>query len=182
MSDAHPETLCREVRVTRKNLSAGDHGIYETVEEMHRLIRESIGHPVVRYHAERAVEGIPPGQPLSELWAVYDYVDGLAEYRRDPDEVEYLQAPWWVLQCRADHGRVPQLDCDDLTMLSLSLLGSIGFPTVIRVVSTRPDGEYNHVYGLAQLGDAFVPFDLTKARLTADMPRNPETRGFDTQV
>jgi len=149
---------------------------------MRRLIRESTPHPAIRRHTERAVEGLPPGQPLEEIRAVYEYVANITDYRRDPYDVEQLVAPWSVLECTVDQGRRPQLDCDDLTMLSLSMLGSIGFPTVIRVVSTRQDGQYNHVYGLAEVGEYLVPLDLTRARQDPDAPRRPEMRAFEVPV
>ena len=148
---------------------------------MRQLIRESIGAPIVRSHAEAATAGVPPTRPLRELHAVYRYLADHVQYRRDPDEVEWLQAPWWVLY-QVDLGRVPQLDCDDLTMLSLAMLGTIGFDGLsIRVVSTRQDQAFNHVYGLARVGDALVPVDLTRAWQRAAGPML-ETRHWDLAV
>jgi len=70
-----------------------------------------------------------------------------------------LQTPKMVLQ-RMDTGEIPSLDCDCMTALVLSLARSIGFPTAIRVISTRPDGVFGHVYGMvsARLGANRVPY------------------------
>lgn len=43
-------------------------------------------------------------------------------------------------------------NCDDLCLLSLSLLRSIGFFTKIRITSYTPGSDYSHVYGLVCLG------------------------------
>lgn len=177
----YPEGLCAGVHISREQLPPGDAGIRRTADVMRQLIRENIGHPIVRRHAEQAVRGLPPGQPLEELNAVYGYLADRTEYRRDPHEVEYLQAPWWLLSSGVDKGEAPQVDCDDLTMLSLSMLGSLGFPTAIRVVSTRPDARYNHVYGVAQASGLRVPVDLTRARL-GHVPKRPEVRAFEVEV
>lgn len=152
---------------------------------MRELILEGQGHPLVREHAERAVSGLPPGQPVAEARAVYDYVGQRTEYRRDPIINEWIRTPWHMLgevdayEARQSRKR-PQLDCDDLTVLSLAMLASIGFDVAIRVVSTRPDRQYNHVYGLAVLGArTVVPIDLTRYRLPRTAPWPAESRAFE---
>lgn len=149
---------------------------------MRELVRRAGAHPVVRLHAARAVAGVPPGQPLLEVAAVRDYVAAVAEYRRDPQGVELLQEPWWVLACQVDRGQVPQLDCDDLTMLSLGLLGSLGHRSTIRVVSTRPDLRFNHVYGVLHVGDREVELDVTRAFAPPGLVPPPVTRKLDVGV
>lgn len=150
---------------------------------MRELVRENRGHPIVRAHAETAVAGVAPGDALAEVLAIRAYLAARVEYRRDPNHVEWLQAPWVVLACQIEAGRTPQLDCDDLTMLSLALLEAAGFATAFRVVSHRPDRAFNHVYGLVELapGD-WRRFDLVELWRPPGAPAPTETRVLDQEV
>jgi hypothetical protein len=176
--------VCSTLRNQTVEIGRGDPGIERTVVVMRQIIQQATGMPIVRDHAERAVAGVQPGRPLEEVRAVVEYLRSRVNYRRDPITHEWIQTPWRVLACQIDQGQTPQLDCDDLTVLSLSLLGSIGFDTVIRVVSTRPDGQYNHVYGLAELprSNAATPIDLTRAWAPRGAPWPVETRVWEVPV
>lgn len=162
LSLAGPGDLCAAIRVHRESLAGGDAGILRTVRVMRDLIKENRGHPAVRAHAEAAVTGLGPMDPVGELAAVRDYLGARVQYRRDPNAVEWLQAPWMVLACQVERGIVPQLDCDDLTDLSLALLEAVGHETAIIIVSHRPDRQFNHVYGGSRIRDAVVPLDLVE--------------------
>ncbi len=179
-------TDCAPVRYQTIDIPPGDAGIEWTARIMRDLILEAQGHPVVRDHAERAVAGLPPGRPELEVRAVYDYIGANSEYRRDPVINEWIRTPWYLLKCEVEPwqqrrtSRKPQLDCDDLTGVSLGMLASIGFDTVIRVVSTLPTGQYNHVYGLACLDSGRVlPMDLTRYRVPPSAPWPREYRAFE---
>ncbi len=182
VSVPHPGAGCGAVPVERWTIPPGDGGIYETVAVMLDLIKQSQGHPIVRRHAERAVTGIDPTDEAEEVRAVWRYLVERVSYRRDPFVTEYLQAPWWVLSCGVERGHVSQLDCDDLTMLSLAMLGALGIETAIRVVSTQPNQEFNHVYGLVKIGGQWLPFDLTRAWQPPETLSAPETRSFEVEV
>lgn len=179
---------CRAVRYQTRDIPPGDPGILETAHVMRDLIAEAQQYPVVRAHAERAVRGVPPGQPLQEIRAVYDYLGRRVEYRRDPRLHEWIRTPWYLLTCELDRGQTPQLDCDDLVTLSLALLSSVGFDTAIRVVAIPRPGvpdnrEYNHVYGLVELGPSrVVPVDLTRYHVPSSAPWPLERRAFEVAV
>ena len=173
---------CAALRHQTIEIRPGDPGIERTVDVMKQLIQAGAGVPVVRDHAERAVVGVSPGRPLEELRALVTYIKGHVNYRRDPVTHEWIKTPWLVA-CQITQGRVPQLDCDDLTVFSLALAGSIGFDTIIRVVSTRRDEQFNHVYGLVELDDAtVVPLDLVRAWAPKRSPWPRETRVMEVAV
>jgi len=169
------------VRAYLEKIGDGDHGIERTVELMTALIRDGIRHPLVRAHAERAVATVQPGDAFGEIDALRSYIGPRVRYRRDPIDVELLRTPWFIVE-EIDAGRIPQLDCDDLTILSLALLGAVGFPTAIRVVSTRPTKEYNHVFGMVRVRGDWYALDLTKAWLPKGYAGPQVTRYFDTEV
>lgn len=61
-------------------------------------------------------------------------------------------------------------DCDDFSILSGSLLRSIGFDVIVRIIQTNGNSSFNHVYLLVQIpqegsaaegfsGGNWVPFD-----------------------
>jgi len=149
---------------------------------MRELVRDNRGHPLVRAHAERAVAGVRPGDSLAETLAVRDYLVGLVDYRQDPNGVEWLQAPWAVFACQIDRGIRPQLDCDDLTMLALAPLESIGLHTKFRVVSHRADRQFTHVYGLVQLGREWAKLDLVESWRPEGRATPAETRALEVEV
>jgi hypothetical protein len=180
---------CAPVRYQTIDIPPGDAGIERTARIMRDLILEGQGHPVVREHAERAVAGLPPGHPADEVRGVYDYIGANSDYRRDPVINEWIRTPWYLLKCEIEpwqarqRARKPQLDCDDLTGVSLAMLASIGFDTVIRVVSTLVTKQYNHVYGLAWLDRSRVlPIDLTRFRVAPSTPWPREYRAFEVAV
>jgi hypothetical protein len=157
-------------------IGRGDDAIQKTVTVMRQLVEAGSGHPLVRTHAERAVVGVRPGRRVEEIRRVRDYLAPRVEYRRDPVTHEWIQTPWRVC-AQIDQGLRPQLDCDDLTVLSLALLGAIGYDGIIKVVSTRPDGAFNHVYGMVEVDDdTVVPLDMTRAWAPPGAPWPTETR------
>lgn len=149
---------------------------------MRELVRENRTLPLVRARAEDAVTGVSAGDRLAELRAVYDWIAARADYRRDPNGAEWLQAPWSVLACQIDEGVRPQLDCDDLTSLSLAMLEALGHDTAFRVVSQLPTGEFNHVYGLAYVGPVAVRVDLVDAYRPPGWSAPAETRALTVDV
>lgn len=169
------------LRVHVQHIPGGDPGIRATALRMRDIIRRSIAHPIVREHARLAVVGVPSGDSMGEALAIRDHVGRVSQYRRDPLHAELLQEPAWVLT-QVDHGEIAQLDCDDLTMLVLSLAGAVGIPGRIHVVSTRPDQEYNHVFALVRVKGAWWPLDMTRYWMPPDTPIPRITRYFDLEV
>ncbi len=149
---------------------------------MRALVRENRTLPFVRARAEDAVAGVPAGDRVAELRAVYDWITARADYRRDPNGAEWLQAPWAVLACQIDEGIRPQLDCDDLTDLALAMLESLGHDTAFHVVSQLPTGEFNHVYGLDYIGAVAVRVDLVDAYRPRGWSAPAETRTMTVDV
>lgn len=155
---------CETVEVDTYSLPAGEGAIFATAGWMAEIISRGATHPVVRLHAERAVEGVHPTDYRGQIRAIERYLDARYRYVRDPEPTEYLQTPWWMLQCGVEQSRMISGDCDDAVLLSLSMLGAVGFPWRLELVSQPPaePGELNHVRGAVELPDGeWVPIDLT---------------------
>lgn len=155
---------CEQVEVDTYSLPPGEAAVFATAQWMSEIIARGAAHPIVRLHAEQAVQGVDPADYRGQIAAVQRYLASRYRYVRDPEPVEYLQTPWWLLKCGSDGGRAMSGDCDDATMLSLSMLAAVGFPWRIELISQPPaePGELNHVRGAVALPDGeWVPIDLT---------------------
>ncbi len=76
-----------------------------------------------------------------EIQGAFDYVRENVRYTRDIEGVELFQ--------RADRSLELGIgDCDDMTILLGSILGNIGFPLLVRVISTGLP-TFHHVYLVA---------------------------------
>ena len=93
---------------------------------------------------------VPERDWEAEVDAAYKFVRDKVRYTRDIHDVELFQKPDRTLQLRIG-------DCDDLTILLGSILGSIGFPLRIRVVGLGGN-SFQHVYLLAGI----PPHDVKK--------------------
>lgn len=127
-----------------------DSAIYNTLEKMRDIIIVSCTNPLVRRFAEKIVRGERTDKDKVE--AIYQFIASHCEYLRDPHGFELLRTPTVGLQI-IELGDIFQGDCDDLCILSLSLLKSIGFPVVLRAASYKPDLKFKHVYGMVFIRD-----------------------------
>ena len=73
-------------------------------------------------------------------------------------------------------------NCDDMTLLSLSLLKSIGFNVAIKVVSFTESKRFGHVYGLVQIGYDWVPIDCVRPEKHLGWESSGHTRAMETIV
>lgn len=133
------------------DLGTGSKVSEKTVKEMIKLIYNSSQNQYVRSWAEKIIANVPPRDEMGEIEAIYYFVRDNCRYTKDMLGAEYFMTPHYLLQ-KLDKGEVPMGDCDDLCLLSLSLLRSIGFFTKIRITSYTPGSDFSHVYGLVCLG------------------------------
>lgn len=131
-----------------------------TLIQMKRIIQESFSNWSIRQWAEGIVEGLE-NQEVAQLESVFYYLTNHVSYLRDPHNVELIKTPP-IIMCQIFNRETPQLDCDDMTVLILSIVKAIGFPVAMRVISTG-HSDLHHVYGLAKVGErVWYPLDLTK--------------------
>jgi len=120
-------------------------------------------------------KGVKPHDLFGEVEAIQKYVQGY-DYRFDPCAVEYFQYPRKAIE---DYNAGKEaLDCDDLSMLTCALLGSIGYQTAVMVTNPKGYGSpYSHamaavkfpktvkgIYGNIEVdypGSRWIPLELT---------------------
>jgi hypothetical protein len=125
-------------------------GAPQTIAVIKHAVAGAPGHPIVRKLAEDITSGLANKDALSEALAFYYFTLANTRYMRDPRTVEYVRAPWIVAQEIYD-GRVPALDCDDMTGLICGLASVSGAECRAVTVAFRNmfyQGlrQYSHVF------------------------------------
>lgn len=138
---------------TLHSIPSGTDGVRVTLNVMRRLILRGAVSEIVRAVAEELIAHLPQKDYLSEVGALFAYVQHHIRYLRDVYRVETLHSADQVLR----HG---QGDCDDKTILLGSLLQSIGVPVRLVAVGQMP-GHYRHVYLEAFVG-SWIAMDATE--------------------
>lgn len=167
-------------------LGFGEVAITNTVEKMKQIIDESSKNPYVREWAKHIVARVTVNDKENEAAMIHRFVRDNVRYTRDPYGFEYIQTPPVLLEdirlYQQGQGDRPTGDCDDMCVLSLSLLKSIGFPVAIKIVSFNENGRFSHVYGLVRVYDDWVPIDCVRPDKELGWESNMATRSKETIV
>jgi len=126
--------------------------------KMREIILESADNLYVRKWAERMVENVTDRDEWGEANAIFTFLQNHTRYAKDPRGTEFIQTPPYVLK-HIELEMKPSLDCDDYTVISLSLLRSLGYPTIIRITGYKSDRKFVHVYGMVKINGRWVAFD-----------------------
>lgn len=143
---------------------------------MQSLARERATDPLVRFLALKILEQANIGSHdfLSEAKALGEFVQKYVRYVRDPNGVEQLHDPIYLI--RKIQAGVAQGDCDDQALLLSTLLLSIGaqpFFAIVRYKDTS--GPFNHIYTVVYEKDWGKP----KKRLVLDTILKDRDIGFE---
>lgn len=167
-------------------IGTGDTAIHNTVNRMKSIIVASSRNPYVREWAKKVVARVEVNDKKGEANVIYDFVRDNVRYTRDPLGFEYIQTPPVLLEdirlYKEGKGDRPVGDCDDMTVLSLTLLKSIGFRVAIKVVSFHANKKYSHVYGLVEIGNQWVPVDCVRPEKDMGWESGGHTRVMETIV
>lgn len=134
-------------RVVNQQIGEYEKGNLDTVAIMQRIARERSGHPKVRQLALNILQeaGVEGHNFLDEAVALGTFVQNNIRYVRDPNGIEQLHDPLFLIQ-RLEQGSA-QGDCDDQALLLSSMLLAIGAqPYYVIVRYKEPNGAYNHIY------------------------------------
>lgn len=171
---------------TEENIGTGDQAIYNTVDKMKDIISQSSKNTYVREWAKEVVSRVDVNDKKGEAKAIFNFTRDNVRYTKDPLGYEYLQTPPVLLEdirlYQEGKGSRPSGDCDDMTLLSLSLLKSIGFNVAIKVVSFNKNKTFGHVYGLVQIGYDWIPFDCVRPDQSMGWESQGHTRAMETIV
>jgi transglutaminase-like putative cysteine protease len=139
-------------------------GMKPSVQVIKKMIEQYRNAEFVRKLARELTRHIPKdprsGHPDMRNYdaiakAIYDHIVRHDVYTNDPAGVERLQAPDATILTGAG-------DCDDMAILSASLLESIGVPARIRLIGETPD-TFSHIFIQYQSEGRWKSFDPTLA-------------------
>jgi hypothetical protein len=147
----------------------------QTIGRMTQYAREDAGHPLVQLatqEAAMAAAGDPRGVArtihrwIRDRFQFVDDSELVAGLTDDPEDAEVLIRPRDLLAMPVMMG-----DCDDATMLAISMLEAAGIPAFIATVATDPDSPatYTHVYAVAVPQGNYFPLDCSTQRGIPDV-------------
>jgi len=167
-------------------IGTGDTAIYRTVDKMKSIIIDSSKNVYVREWAKKIVARVEVNKKQAEASAIFNFVRDNVRYTKDPYGFEYVTTPPVMLEdirlYTEGRGERPVGDCDDMTVLSLSLLKSIGFQVAIKVVSFTPNKKFGHVYGLVRIGYDWMPVDCVRPDQSIGWESKGHTRVMETII
>lgn len=167
-------------RYRKFHVGYGEEAVINTLKIMKDLINSGSQNYYVRRWAESIVAG-HNGDDSSKVSAIFNFLARNTQYLKDTHGTELLKAPEVSLHI-LEVGDIPQMDCDDYVILSLSLLKSIGFPIGMRAIAVKPAKELEHVYGMVLIDKKWTPLDLTKPEYGIGWEYQNATRVFSVEV
>lgn len=160
-------------QVNQYKLSDGKKGNIQTIQIMSKVAHSRKGHPLVRQLALYILSSyqVPSQDHVSESLAIGDFVKNNVIYRRDPDDIEYLQDPLKLAQ-DIKNGQATG-DCDDIATLIATLCLSVGIKPFYRAVRYEKGfGNFNHIYVVAYERNWGEP-EATRIVLDGILKRDP---------
>ena len=141
-------------KIRESEISEDVNGNIQTIDMMKRIARLRSSDPLIRKLALNILSyyGVSSHNFIDEALAIGEYVRSKVRYVRDPEGVEYLQDPLDLvkqIQSKvATGGRLlAQGDCDDMALLTATLLLAAGHSPFFRAVRYEDvTGPYNHIY------------------------------------
>ena len=140
------------MKKVKKRIADGDKGIDQTVEAMWRLINRDLKDEILIKKA-RELRGT---DELETIKNTFDYVIKSFRYVPDPDDVELVTAPIYMI-----NGKRPYGDCDDLVTVLVALLTANKIPCRIKVIAWRRY-DYTHVICEVKYKNYWIPLDPVK--------------------
>lgn len=117
------------------------------------LIRFSRSRLPIRLKAQQLIAHLRQKNFWGEIKAIHEFVRDKIRYTKDVRDVETLIYPEKLLE-------LGQGDCDDKTMLTASLLESIGHHT--RIVAVGRNGQFCHVLLEVRYNNRWIPVETTE--------------------
>lgn len=139
--------LGNEPEVARSQIPSNTIGNLKTVQVMRKIAHDRAGHPTVRALALAIInhERTLSHDYVNEALAIGRFVQRHVAYVRDAAGFEQLHDP--ILMIEKINAGQARGDCDDMALLIVTLLLSIGhFPSFRVVKYNRASPSFNHIY------------------------------------
>lgn len=134
-------------------IPSGISGVRATLRAMSSIVKTYKKAPAIRELALKIVSEVPEKKWRAEADAVFKWVQRNIRYVKDIRGVETLHTPIQLI-------RLGQGDCDDMSILSASLLEALGHPT--RFCAVGVNGQpFSHVFSQTKIAGKWVTLDCT---------------------
>ena len=125
----------------------------EVKKELQRMLTDGIRSPEVRAMAIEITQYAD-----DSISAIHDWIKANIPYVSDPAKRELFIAPRRLLEMQQQG--IAGGDCDDLALLSASMLSSIGYETRLALLDTG-SGEFDHAIAQVKSENGWVNFDTS---------------------
>jgi transglutaminase-like putative cysteine protease len=128
-------------------LSGGDQGIKEILLKMKEMVLKSDlddTDRIVKRYAKSIIAKVPITDELAQINAILQWVRENIRYTPDIYQVEEITSPHILLSMFEKGNMGFSSDCDDMALLTASLLRSIGFKTRLEAVAIKHKDRYDH--------------------------------------
>lgn len=149
-------------RMETRWIADGDEGAVQTLRLMAKVAREALLDPVVLERAAHVVSAVAGRDGAGQLRAIRQFLTYSVKYQLDPDGLELLRTPRYLLDRVAAMGRT-EGDCDDIALLGATLGLAVGLPARFVAVGFRgPKGPFSHVWAELLVDSAWRELDTTR--------------------
>lgn len=139
-------------------LAPGAEGNFQTLEVMRQVARLRSTAPLVRTTAVSVVNPVAQNDNVGEVTAIASWVRSSMKYRFDPADQEQLTDPLTLLDQIARGVPTYSSDCDDMSLLTATLLLSLGYGDIYFCAvrydpNANEQDSFDHVYTVAYVKD-----------------------------
>jgi transglutaminase-like putative cysteine protease len=135
------------MKLEKISLSSGDKGIKEILLKMKDIIIKSDVEDkdrIIKRYSKMIVSSIPVKDEIGQINAILQWVRKHIKYVPDIYQVEEITPPH-ILLSMYDKGNLGfSSDCDDMALLTASLLRAIGFKVRLEAVAIKHKNRYDH--------------------------------------
>ena len=126
--------------------------------ELVRMLNDGIRSQIV---LSAAIESKIPGD---EVYSICEWAKQHFDYVPDPEGSELFIAPYIMVE-RINESGTCHGDCDDISLLTASLLGSVGYEVRLSLLDTDMDLEYDHCIAGVKIDEKWIDLDLAIEKL-----------------
>ena len=127
-----------------------------------KQLSNGISSPAVRELAEDIVKNVPERDRAGEIKAVHKWCIRNKRFTRDPYSLELMESPRRLAYEYHKRGKV-LADCESISTLEASLLGSIGHRTRVMLIDANPySREFSHAVAQVHYQGRWVTLDTSR--------------------
>lgn len=152
--------------------------IQERVAYVHKQMIQGTRDPKIYTLAREILvqKKVPEKDNKAEAVALFNEVRSRVRYTWDPTDYDAFQTPSKTLALQTG-------DCDDYVSLLGALCRSVGLEVRSRIVQTKGNSSWNHIYLMVKIGSGWMPLDASmKEPAGWEVPANLIIRKQDFDV